>query len=176
MSKDEVIQNLFDQIHSINDHYLAIIAIVLVLTSIAFSSLMWLQLRASKEQYNKMKAELENEMVVKYNLRQVSILSESADRKIKMSLSRIIMDLAVHEVNDNAEVSSETQRDWVNRLRLAEDSLDRDVFKEDRRDVASLIYTISKKILEDKTLNITSNNKRQLEALVDRTNEKHEYY
>jgi len=174
MSKDEIIQNLFDQIHAINDHYLSIIAIVLVLTTIAFSALMWLQLRASREQYDKMKAELENEMVTKYNLKQISTLSESADRKVKMSLSRILMDLALHEVNGKHKASDEVQRDWVNRLRSIEDSLGSDVLEENREDVAHALYAISKKMVGDESLKINDHNRQELNSIADRMDRKFE--
>ncbi|WP_373879827.1 hypothetical protein [Levilactobacillus brevis] len=165
MNKEEIIQNLFDQIHSINDHYLAIIAIVLILTGIAFSALMWLQVRLSKTQYQKMKSELMSELVKKYDLDRMQSLSISADRHIKMTLGQITFQYA----SSNGKLSKSEQSQIANQLVYSEDSFRRDSLLEDKEDVGYMIWKTCNMLLTTK--NLDENVEFTLKKLIDKTKE-----
>ncbi|MCT3578536.1 hypothetical protein EFS16_06505 [Levilactobacillus brevis] len=166
MSKDEIVQELFNQIHAMNDDYIAIISIVLVLTGIAFSVLMWLQVRLSGVQYKKMKSELLSELIDKYDLKRISPLSIDADNHIKMVITRLAIKYTYTLSETESSFESE-QDDFVAQLCNVADSFERAVFLKDRNTVGQSIWELSTAISEAKDLN--EFNKLQLKEVIDKT-------
>lgn len=166
MSKDEIVQELFNQMHAMNDDYIAIISIALVLTGIAFSVLMWLQVRLSGIQYKKMKSELLSELIDGYGLKRIMPLSIDADNHIKMVITRLAIKYT-HTLSDAKSSFASEQDDFVAQLCDVADSFEKTVFMEDRNTVGQSIWELSTAISEEKGLK--DFNKSQLKEVIDKT-------
>lgn len=167
MTKEEIIQKLMDQINSINATYITIISIVLVLVTIAFSALFWLQIKLSKEQYLKMKSELKDEMVKEYNLNQIATLQESVDYTVKRSSGELIFRIAQMRLEGKA-IPKEDQSKIISDLNEIVFKMDNLINVNDKNGLKKIITSACNELLATDFFKLTKNSKDRINEILER--------
>lgn len=168
MSKDAIIQKLFDEVDNINMTYITIISIVLVLISIAFGILTWLQIRLSKSQFSSMKAEVEQELSEKYQLEKVGDIRRSLDMEAKEKLYQSSFRIT-YLLSKNRPVDYKEQ---VQIIQLLESALrySSNIIKVNDRNIFNrMVYENATMFLNHEEFNLDASSKISLQDIIEKT-------
>lgn len=168
MTKDETIQKLLDQINYTNETYITIITIVLVLVSIAFGILTWLQLRLNKNQYNTMKEEAKRELVETYKLDSMLTLLKSNDQSIKNIIGNLTFKY-VTSLQGKSNMSHEDQLYLANKLEEVFNQIKAVIDTEDRKNIKELVRTLSNAILNEQSFKLDASVQKRIEKVYEET-------